>query len=254
MKLRLKLFSTVSFLAILLCGIFYYYFMTLSVGYSYTHYFDRELVTYQGRVDEKLPLIIIHADYNIGAEEYSFLGEILASKNYYVLVLQKIQDKKINRLPLEADSSNQAFVKDFSDLNQTLEGRSKEILYDLEHWIKKEAKQNNIHIDINNLILIGHGHGGDILMKFASLYPNMISKIISLDSRKYPFPRNQGLDILSFRAQDAVPDGAPDEVVLPEDGIQVIDLKGALHTDFCDRGSPEIKDKIQKLTLQFLRR
>ncbi len=99
------------------------------------------------------------------------------------------------------------------------------------------------------MILIGHSNGGDISMMLAQTHPEMVSKIISLDSRRYPFPRNLELEILRFGASDDEPDGG----VVPESGVQVIYVKGARHIDLCDRGSPEIKDKIQKSIIQFLR-
>lgn len=73
--------------------------------------------------------------------------------------------------------------------------------------------------------------------------------IISLDSRRYPFPRNPKLEILRFGAID----DKPDEGVVPDKGIQEIYVKGARHIDLCDRGSPEIKDEIKKSIIQFLR-
>jgi predicted esterase len=239
------------FLLIVLAASFLYFnFIDNSVGYSYSGNFDREFVTYQGRVNKKLPVIIIHADYNIRPYEYSFLGKLLASKNYLVLVLQKREDKNIKKYLDEAHFAHPSSAKDSSNLSQELEIRAKEISHDLEDWIKKEALQNNLHVDINNLILIGHGHGGDIMMKFGSLYPDRVSKIISLDSRRYPFPRNPRLEILRFGAID----GEPDEGVVPESGVQVIFVKGARHIDLSDRGSPEIKDEIQKSIIQFLDR
>ena len=87
-------------------------------------------------------------------------------------------------------------------------------------------------------------------MMMAQLYPDRLSKVISLDSRRYPFPRNPKLEILRFRAID----DEPDEGVVPESGVQVIYVKGARHIDLCDRGSSQIKDEIKKSIIQFLDR
>jgi predicted esterase len=145
---------------------------------------------------------------------------------------------------------HQSLITDSSDFNQELEKRSKENLYDLEHYIKKQEKNNHLNLDINNLILIGHSNGGDMSMMFATLYPERVSKVVSLDRKRYPFPRNPKLEILRFGAID----DEPDEGVVPESGVQVIYVKGARHMDLCDRGSQKMKDKIQKSMIQFLDR
>lgn len=87
-------------------------------------------------------------------------------------------------------------------------------------------------------------------MMLAQTRPELVSKIISLDSRRYPFPRNPKLEILRFGALD----DEPDEGVVPESGVQVIYVKGARHIDLCDPGSPEIKNEIKKSIIQFLDR
>ncbi len=87
-------------------------------------------------------------------------------------------------------------------------------------------------------------------MMLAQTHPEMVSKIISLDSRRYPFPRNPKLEILRFGAID----DEPDEGVVPESGVQVIYVQSACHIDLSDRGSPEIKDEIKKSIIKFLDR
>jgi pimeloyl-ACP methyl ester carboxylesterase len=62
------------------------------------------------------------------------------------------------------------------------------------------------------VILIGHSNGGDISMMFATLNSEMVSKIILLNSRRYPFPRNPDIEILCFGASDDEPDAG----VFPE--------------------------------------
>lgn len=112
-----------------------------------------------------------------------------------------------------------------------------------------ELQKIEPNLDLNKVILIGHSNGGDMSMMMAQLYPDRLSKIISLDSRRYPFPRNPKLEILRFGAID----DEPDQGVVPESGVGVIYVKGARHIDLCDRGSPEIKDEIKKSIIQFLR-
>jgi len=112
-----------------------------------------------------------------------------------------------------------------------------------------ELQKIEPQLDLNKVILIGHSNGGDTSMMLAQTHPEMVSKIISLDSRRYPFPRNSKLEILRSGAID----DKPDEGVVPESSVQVIYVKGARHIDLCDQGSPEIKDEIKKSIIQFLR-
>ena len=62
------------------------------------------------------------------------------------------------------------------------------------------------------MILIGHSDGGDTSMRLAQNHPEVVSKIISLDSRRYPFPRNSNIEILRFGAID----DHPNQGVVPQ--------------------------------------
>ena len=104
------------------------------------------------------------------------------------------------------------------------------------------------------IILIGHSNGGDIAMLFAREHPQLVKKLISLDSLRMPFPRNGISPILSLRANDTQADAG----VLPNDkeakhlGITIIKLENSKHIDLCDRGSEKTHKKINQLTLKFL--
>lgn len=191
------------------------------------------VVIYQGETLNKSVVIISHG-YGAKNTEYSFIANALAANGYFVVSIQH------------------DLVTDVRPKTGTLWERRKpfwergvqNILF-----VMNELQKIEPQLDLNKVILIGHSNGGDMSMMMAQLYPDRLSKIISLDSRRYPFPRNPKLEILRFGAID----DEPDEGVVPESGVQVIYVKGARHIDFCDRGSPEIKDEIQKSIIQFLR-
>lgn len=111
-----------------------------------------------------------------------------------------------------------------------------------------EIKNINPELGLDKVILIGHSNGGDSSMMFAALYPNKVSKIVSLDSRRYPFPRNTDAKILRIGASD----DEPDEGVVPNSGVRVIYFDGARHIDLCDSGNVSIKNEIQKSIVEFL--
>lgn len=193
------------------------------------------VVIYQGETINK-PVVIISHGYGAKNTEYSFIANALATRGYFVVSIQH---------DLKTDKALPTTGNLFDRRKPLWERGVQNILF-----VMNELQKIEPQLDLNKVILIGHSNGGDMSMMMAQLYPDRLSKIISLDSRRYPFPRNKGLDILRFGAID----DEPDEGVVPESGVQVIYVKGARHIDLSDRGSPEIKDEIQKSIIKFLDR
>ena len=104
------------------------------------------------------------------------------------------------------------------------------------------------NLNFSKIILIGHSNGGDISMMFATLYPEMVSKVISLDNRSYPFSRNTKIPILRFGASD----DKPDPGVVSKSDVKIIYVNNAKHMDLCDRGGSRINKEIFKAILRFL--
>lgn len=193
------------------------------------------VVIYQGETINKSVVIISHG-YGAKNTEYSFIANALATRGYFVVSIQH---------DLETDKPLPTTGNLFDRRKPLWERGVQNILF-----VIGELQKIKPQLDLSKVILIGHSNGGDMSMMFATFYPDRLSKIISLDSRRYPFPRNPKLEILRFGAID----DEPDEGVVPESGVQVVYLKGARHIDLCDRGSQKIKDEIQKSIIQFLDR
>ena len=104
------------------------------------------------------------------------------------------------------------------------------------------------HLNLDKLILVGHSNGGDISMMFADIHHELVSKIISLDSLRYPFTKNKDIPILRFAASNT----KPDKDIVPASGVEVVFIKEAKHIDLCDRGNNIIKSKIQNSIIEFL--
>ena len=91
-------------------------------------------------------------------------------------------------------------------------------------------------------------------MLFASKHPELVKKLISLDSLRMPFPQSGISPILSLQANDT----QADKGVLPSNeeakhlGIVIIKLESAKHIDLCDRGNNKIRQKVNQLVLKFL--
>lgn len=193
------------------------------------------VVVYKGETTNKHVVIISHG-YGAKNTEYSFIADTLAARGYFVASIQH---------DLETDKPLPTTGNLFDRRKPLWEHGAQNILF-----VISELKKLEPQLDLSKVILIGHSNGGDMSMMFATLHPEIVSKIISLDSRRYPFPRNPKLEILRFVASD----DEPDEEVVPESGVQVVYVKGARHIDLCDRGSSQIKDEIKKSIIQFLDR
>lgn len=192
------------------------------------------VVIYQGETINK-PVVIISHGYGVKNTEYSFIANALAARGYFVASIQH---------DLETDKPLPTTGNLFDRRKPLWERGVQNILF-----VMNELQKIEPQLDLNKVILIGHSNGGDMSMMMAQTHPEMVSKVISLDSRRYPFPRNPKLEILRFGAID----DEPDEGIVPESGVQIIYVKGARHIDLCDLGSSQIKDEIQKSIIQFLR-
>lgn len=192
------------------------------------------IAIYQGKNDDKLPLVIINHGYGVKNTEYSFIAKELAELGYFVVSIQHV---------LETDKPLARTGNLFERRKPLWEQGVKNILS-----VITELKKTKIHLNADKVILIGHSHGGDIAMMFADFYPEMVSKIISLDSLRYPFPTSGEIPILRFGATDT----HPDHGVVPTKGIAAIFVKNAKHSDLCDRGGEFLKTEILKSIVHFI--
>ncbi|RZK26251.1 MAG: alpha/beta hydrolase [Hymenobacter sp.] len=92
------------------------------------------------------------------------------------------------------------------------------------------------------LLLVGHSNGGDMVMLFAKEHPELVEKVISLDNRRVPFPRQRRPQVLSLRSSDQVAD--PGVVPTPDEqarlGTLVVALPATIHNDMWD-GATELQ-------------
>jgi len=192
---------------------------------------------YEPITQQKLQVVIINHGYTVKNTEYSFIANALVNKGYCVISIQ-------HDLRSDDPLSGVGMVGDFFEARKPFWERGvKNILF-----VINELKRTKVDLDLSKVILIGHSHGGDIAMMFANLHPEMVSKVISMDSLRMPFPTDNGINVLRFASIDR----EPDEGVVPNSGVQVIKVKGAKHIDLCDRGSESIKIEVQQSIIEFL--
>lgn len=180
-----------------------------------------------------LPVVIISHGYGVKNVEYSYLASALAAQGYLVASIQHDLEDDV---PLAKTGSI------YERRRPMWERGTQNIMF-----VLMTVKAKYPGLNAKKVILIGHSNGGDISMLFAEQHPELVSKVISLDSLRYPFPRNS-IPILTIRANDTQADPG----VLPEKDVKIINLQEAKHIDMCDRGPDKVKNEVVKHIEKFL--
>lgn len=133
---------------------------------------------------------------------YSYLTENLASKGYFVISIQ-------HELPTD---DLLAMEGDFKVTRKpNWERGTDNILY-----VLNEFKIIKPELDFKHLTLIGHSNGGDMTALFATKYPKLVYKIITMDNRRMPLPRVNHPKVYTLRSKNY----SADEAVLPTEQEQ----------------------------------
>lgn len=178
----------------------------------------------------KLPVVIITHGHGLKNTQYSFLANALANQGYFVASIQHELDG--DAFPTSGNVYEKR--KPLWELGVT------SILFAIA-----ELKRIEPNLDFEKITLIGHSHGGDIAMMFAANHPEIVSRVISLDSLRMPFPNNK-VAKLTIRANDK----KADDGVIPESGTKVVCLN-IKHNDMCDKGSDAVKQQILAEIVKF---
>jgi dienelactone hydrolase len=188
----------------------------------------------------KLPVVIINHGYTVKNTEYSFIANDLAAQGYVVISIQ-------HDLPSDAPLPYTDPV--YEQRKPIWERGVQNILCTIQC-----LKKTDPGLNLENFTLIGHSNGGDISMLFASIHQQFVSKVVSLDSLRMPFPKSNNLKILSLRGNDT----RADTGVLPsleeqeKFGIKIIQLNNIKHIDFCDRAPEKLKKERQEKIVKFI--
>ena len=171
---------------------------------------------------------------------YSYIGEYLASKGYFVISIQHEQK---------------------GDDSLAMKGNLQELRK--PNWLKgvqnikfvlNQIHTNYLNLNTNQIILIGHSNGGDMSMLFTQMYTELVHKVISLDNRRVSLPRVSYPCVYSIRSSDQL----PDEGVLPSfeeqclHNITVVQLPNTIHNDMANNASKKQKTEILNLIWKFL--
>jgi pimeloyl-ACP methyl ester carboxylesterase len=122
-------------------------------------------------------------------------------------------------------------------------------------FVIAELKKRRPDLDVGNLLLVGHSHGGDTSMLFAQEHPDLVHTVISLDNRRMPFPRTSKPHLYSLRSSDQL----ADDGVLPSPeeqakfGIVLVKLPATIHNDMSDAATAAQKAEMLRHIDEFLR-
>jgi pimeloyl-ACP methyl ester carboxylesterase len=172
---------------------------------------------------------------------YSYLTENLAANGYFVASIQ-------HELPTDslipAKGIPQIVRRPFWDRG------ADNILY-----VIQALKRSDPELNFKNLTLIGHSNGGDMTALFPQKYPDIASRIITLDNRRMALPRTSHPKVYSLRSSDF----PADEGVLPslaDQGryqMKIIKLSNTRHGEMDNNASAEQRREINHYVLRFLR-
>lgn len=105
----------------------------------------------------------------------------------------------------------------------------------------QEFKKLKPQLDWDKLILIGHSNGGDMTMLFATKYPHLINKAISMDHRRMIMPRTEKPRLYTLRGCDYDADGGSTSHKQEQEQfhMKVVKLDGITHSNMGENGTEE---------------
>ena len=121
-------------------------------------------------------------------------------------------------------------------------------------FVINEFKKTNSDLDFKHLTLIGHSNGGDMTALFATEYPKLVYKIITMDNRRMPLPRVNHPRIYTLRSKNY----AADEGVLPTEQEQkkygmIVQFTPINHSDMDNDATIEERKIINTYIEKYLR-
>lgn len=174
-------------------------------------------------------------------KEYSYLTHALARNGYFVVSIQQ-ELPTDDLLPLDGKP-------------QVVRRPNWERGAENIHFVLSQLKTKFPYLDYDKVVIAGHSNGGDQSVLFAEKNPEKVWKLITLDQRRYPFPRVAQPKIYSLRSSDQ----PSDDGVLPTPEeqknlkITIIKLPNTIHNEMDDDGSELQKKEIINYFLKFLK-
>jgi hypothetical protein len=201
---------------------------------------DKELRAVAGVTT--LPVAVLSNGNTVRFTEYSFLANLFAARGYLAISIQQDTDADG---PLTTKAG-----EPYAGRLATYERGVANILFAIDR-----LKLRGANADYGHLTLVGHSNGGDISMYFAKIHPELVTRVVTLDSLRVPFMTDGKFRILAIRASDpdfkAEPGVVPDPYICKKFGIRVMQTEYR-HTDMSDRGPDQAKTAFVAMLDQFL--
>ncbi|PWK53179.1 alpha/beta hydrolase [Pleionea mediterranea] len=183
----------------------------------------------------KCPVAFLSAGYGISHLKYTFISNQFNQLGYLVIAV----GHELPNDPALSVSGNlfETRSENWSRGAQTLD------------FLKNAMSERFNKYNFEALTLIGHSNGGDISAWLGNEEKAYIRKIITLDHRRVPLPRNKNIQVFSIRASDF----PADRGVLLTDKEQekfngcIVKILKAKHNDIADFGPLWLKKKINFL-------
>lgn len=186
------------------------------------------------------PAIFSHG-YGSRNTDYSFIANHLAARGYLVASIQH---------EIDGDAPLPSTGTPYDTRMPSWQQGAENI-----RFVIGEMRARYPALDYSQLLLVGHSHGGDTSLLFAREYPDLVRAVISLDSRRMPFPRSAPPRLFTIRSSDqqADPNVIPPPAERASLGMRVVTLPATIHNDMWDGGTPAQKAEILTHIDSFLR-
>ena len=183
---------------------------------------------------------ILNHGYGIENTAYTFLAKNLVHLGYTVASIQH---------QLSTDEPMPTTGNVYAARKPSWERGVENIIF-----VLKEIKKIKPALETGRPLLIGHSHGGDTAMLFASEHPGQVKYVISLDNRRMPIPRVARPRILTIRSSDqpADPGVLPSEAECRKYHIKIKKLADTIHNDMWDGATDNQKLEINRIITDFL--
>jgi predicted dienelactone hydrolase len=194
----------------------------------------------KARAKTPLKAAIISHGYGGRHTGYSFLANNLVAHGYFVASIQ-------HELPGDAPL---AMTGNIYEARQPVWERGGQNI----RFVLQQLRPQYPQVDFRQLLLLGHSNGGDISLRFARTYPEQVQKVVSLDSRRMPFPRSRTPQVLSLRSSDqqADPGVLPTPAEQAAAGTTIVLLPATIHNDMWDGASAAQKQEMNDIISRFL--
>ena len=197
------------------------------------------------KVNSKTKVVIFNHGYDGNKnrksnQTYSYLTRFLSQKGFYVISIQ-------HELP------NDPLLAMEGDFMQTRMPNWERGVANIYFTIQ-EFKKLKPQLGWDKLILIGHSNGGDMTMLFATKYPHLINKAISMDHRRMIMPRTEKPRLYTLRGCDYDADAGVLPTIQEQEQfhMKVVKLDGITHSNMGENGTEEQHRLINQSIFGFL--